>query len=191
MDPNTINGFLKAASDFGLSKNESEELLKLANQDQQAAMAAGQDAQQAQLGAGQPPLPTEDAGIPPEVEELINSLPPEVLQQLMAEIEQELSGAAAGQEKQSADSTLLLSKTAEYVEGFFEAASEYGLTRAQARQCYKQAADYMEKNPINTALAIDSKEKQALHYEGFLLEAADHGFSVKQAEALYINTFLA
>lgn len=222
MNNDYIEGFLKSAQAHNIGRDEAMNVLKAAaEEDPSVAAAAGLGAPgPEQLGAGQPPLPGGEGGeggIPPEIEELIQSLPPEVLQQLMAEIEQEISqgqggppqagppggmppqggpppgppgGMSPGMPKQGSDNSVLLCKTAEYVDGFFEAARDHGLTRAQANQFYKEAATRMETNPIDLPISIDTNEKKASHYEGFVLEAVDHGFTVKQAEAIYLNTFV-
>jgi hypothetical protein len=125
MNNDYIDGFLKFALDQGCSGEEAVNLFKFAAEtDPGVAEAAGLGAGISapgpeQLGQGQPGL--EGQGIPPEIEQLIQSLPPEVLQQLMMEIEQELQG---GMPKQGSDNSeaSTLCKTAEYAEGFLSAA---------------------------------------------------------------------
>ena len=171
-------------------------------------MQAGSGAPGAeQMAQGQPPLPGAegDSGIPPELEQLINSLPPEVLQQLLAEVEQELQGGGdpsqqggdpsqqgglppEGMPKQGSE--LILAKTAAYQEGFLEAANYYGVSQAETVNIYKQAMAEMEKNPVDASLMVDSKEKRAAHFEGFLHQALSRGFTQKDAIDTYENTFL-
>ena len=216
MNNDFIDGFFKVAIDNGLSADDAVTLYKRAQQDPNAAaaMQAGISTPgPEQLGQGQPPLPTDPsggAGVPPEIEQLIQSLPPEVLQQLIAEIEQQMGGAgdpnSQGQppqgmeqghpahaghapEKQGSD-TSLLCKTAEYKEGFLEEAKNYGLTHNQAMNFYKSAVSQMEQAPIDPALLLNTQEKQAQHYEGFIRTALDYGCTMKQAQDEYNKLFV-
>ena len=100
MNNDYLDGFIAVLTKEGLSKDEAMELYKSAAHEDPNAQAAGIGAGISapgpqQLGQGQPPLPGGDdgaGGIPPEIEQLIQSLPPEVLQQLLAEIQQEVQG---------------------------------------------------------------------------------------------------
>ena len=210
MNTEYVDGFLSASMQAGLSKEEATELLKLAAAEDPNMAAALAGGAPQQLGQGQPPLPAAPeggGGVPPEIEELIQSLPPEVLQQLIAEIEQEMQHGGVqppqghppqghppqghppqGMPKQGEES--ILSKTAEYAEGFFSNAVDHGLTRNEAANFYKQAVSIMEKSPVDPTLFLDSKEKQANHYDGFVRAALDHGLSVKGAQGLYLETFV-
>ena len=214
MNNDYLEGFLKAAAAKGVSKDAAIAMYKQAGGDPNAqSLGAGISAPPpTQLGAGQPPMPQDPSGgmggpppgdpsggqggVPPEIEQLIQSLPPEVLQQLIAEIEQDLSaggpppgagGPPPGQQK--VGSVNILCKTAEYAQGFFEAASDYGLTKQQANNFYKQAVSLMEKSPVDPQLLLDTNEKQAQHYEGFVRAAIDNGYSVKQAQDSYFSLF--
>ena len=198
------NGFIQTAKKNGISEKEASELLKAAAAADPAVaqqMQAGSGAPGAeQMAQGQPPLPGAegDSGIPPELEQLINSLPPEVLQQLLAEVEQELQGGGdpsqqgglppEGMPKQGSE--LILAKTAAYQEGFLEAANYYGVSQAETVNIYKQAMADMEKNPVDASLMVDSKEKRAAHFEGFFHQALSRGFTQKDAIDTYENTFL-
>lgn len=210
-----VTGFLETAKRNGISDKEASTLLKIAvaadpGVAEQAGMQAGIGAPgPEQLGAGQPPMPGAeggDSGIPPELEQLIASLPPEVLQQLLAEVEQELSGGGAGgpppgaggpppgaggpPPEQMKQGEFILAKTAEYQEGFLEAARYYGVSQNDTVAMYKRALAEMEQNPIDTDLFIDSQEKRAAHYEGFVLNAVNHGLTQAAAIETYKNTFL-
>lgn len=210
MNNDYIDGFLKAAIDNGLSQEETLMLYKLAEHPADPA-AAGLPVQAgvntpdpSQLGAGQPGLEGGPGaqGVPPELEQLIQSLPPEVLQQLIAEIEQEMGGAGhtgappqghhqghqppPGPEKQG---SALLCNTPEYQAGFMEAARDYGLTQYQTNEFYKQAVSRMAESPIDPELFINTQEKQASHYEGFITAALEYGCTVKQAQDEYRKLF--
>lgn len=213
------NGFIETAKKNGISEKEATNLLKAAAQADPAIaeqMQAGSGAPGAeQMAQGQPPLPggEGDSGIPPELEQLINSLPPEVLEQLLAEVEQELQGGGdpaaqgappqgmppeamqggmppEGMPKQGSARDTILAKTAEYQEGFVEAANYYGVDRNTTVNLYKQAMVEMENNPVDASLFVDSKEKRAAHFEGFVYQALNRGFSQADAISTYENTFL-
>ena len=212
-----VKGFIEQAKKNGVSEKEAMTVLKAAAAAdpaiaQQAQMQAGMSAQGPQdIGEGQPPLPTEgDSGLPPELEQLINSLPPEVLAQLLQEVEAELQGGeggeggqgapppagdpsagnAPGQAKQaSVKEDSILAKTAEYQEGFIEASRQYGVDFTTTQKLFKQALDIMEKNPVDLEDIIDTKEKRAAHYEGFVKSAMAVGFSEQDATDIYKETF--
>ena len=184
-----VTGFLDSAKQNGIPEKEAMTILKAAcaadpalakeANMQPGGMQAGLGAPgPEQTGAGQPPLPQGggEGGIPPELEELINSLPPEVLQQLLAEVEQELQGGGQGgpppqdagapqggppqgglppegmPKQGSAKEDTILAKTAEYQEGFLEASQHYGVDRNTTVQLFKQALHEMEQSPIDLSL---------------------------------------
>lgn len=146
-----------------------------------------------------------EAGLPPELEQLINSLPPEVLQQLLAEVEQQLgSEAQAGTQPQDQGQMLpqnpnamdptkqaeaIVAYDKNYIDGFMSAAQAQGLNKQAAQELYKYALDIMQTG----APAQNSEvEKQAaqLHYEGFTKSAMSHlGLTADQAQQLYVETF--
>ena len=223
---NYVTGFMEAAKKYGISEKQAMFSLKAAAAADpaiaaQAGMggppqgAAPQPPPQ-DLGGGQPPLPGDGGqGIPPELEQLINSLPPEVLQQLLAEVQQELQGGGGGgdggqggppqggpqgggmggppqhghHKQGSAAEDLILAKTAGYQEGFLEAAKSYNATQQFTVSLYKQALAEMEANPIDLSLIPDTEEKIASHAEGVITAAMERGFSKKEAVDLYRATF--
>ena len=106
MNKATFDGFVKRAQEAGISAVEASNLFKQATGMDPAAMAQGGDPSQ---GAGGPPPghPHHGGGhggpdmgggmgVPPELEQLIQQLPPEVLQQLVQEIEAEMQGQGGG-----------------------------------------------------------------------------------------------
>lgn len=90
----------------------------------------------------------------------------------------------------SADDEFILAKTAEYKEGFASAARAAGLNYNQANDLYKSALSQMEENPIDLNALVDSNEKRASHYEGFVTAAMNSGFRQKDAIEVYNQTFL-
>ena len=206
-----VKGFIEQAKKNGISEKEAMTVLKTAAAADpaiadQAQLQAGVGAPGPEsIGGGQPPLPTggEDSGLPPELEQLINSLPPEVLAQLLQEVEAELQGGGEGgegsdpnmgnapeQSKQaSVKEDLILAKTAEYQEGFIEASRHYGVDFQTTQKLFKQALDIMEKNPVDLEHVIDTNEKRAAHYEGFVKSAMTAGFSQQDAADIYKETF--
>lgn len=97
-----IEGFVKRAQELGIDKDTALGLVnKTANHPgggleggMQAGGAAPDPA--AIAGAAGPGGAGGGQGIPPEIEQLIDQLPPEVLAQLVQEIEQQLGGGAGG-----------------------------------------------------------------------------------------------
>lgn len=213
-----VTGFIEQAKKNGVADKEAMQILKAAaaadpNVAAQAGMQAGISAPGPEsMGSGQPPLPTGgQGGLPPELEQLINSLPPEVLAQLLQEVEAELKGGASPegaqghegaegaeaaamapqghQQKQGSEKDLILAKTAKYQEGFLEASRYYGVDLATTQNLYKSALEIMEKNPVDLSDTIDTNEKRAAHYEGFIKSAMTVGFSEKDATDIYKETF--
>jgi hypothetical protein len=104
MNKEYINGFVKRAQEAGIDEATALSLLKkVANHPGADPNAAGLQAggmapppeQVVPQGAAEGGLPAE-GGIPPELEQLINQLPPEVLAQIVQEIEQQLQGGGDG-----------------------------------------------------------------------------------------------
>jgi len=105
MNNERIEGFLTKAEESGLSKSAAFKLLsKLADADpgmfNDPTAGAGPDQG---AGAGAPPTdagsglpPDGSMGVPPEIEQAIQSLPPEVLQQLLQEIQAEMANGGSG-----------------------------------------------------------------------------------------------
>ena len=213
---NYVTGFMDVAKKYGISEKQAMFSLKAAAAaDPAIAAQAGMggppqggpppQAAPQDLGAGQPPLPADGGagGIPPELEQLINSLPPEVLQQLLAEIQQEVGGDQGGgdaggppqggsphHKQASVKDEPILAKTASYQEGFLDAAKEYNTSRDLTVALYKRALAEMEANPVDLSLFPDTEEKRASHAEGVITAAMERGFSQKEAVDLYRSTFL-
>lgn len=186
-----VTGFMDVAKKYGISEKQAMFSLKAAaSADPAIAAQAGLSQQPpADLGSGQPPLPG-DQGIPPELEELINSLPPEVLEQLLAEVQAELSGGEGQQKQASFSGDMILAKTAEYQEGFLQAAKDNRIDMSLTELMYKRALDEMEASPIDLSLQPDTPEKRASHAEGVISAAVEYGLSKKEAIDLYTATFL-
>ena len=116
-----IEGFTKKAQEAGLTVQQAQTLLKQAGMDpSMMAAAGGAGAGPGQSptgdpsaggppGQGAPPDPTGGQGgaagmaaggggmgVPPELEQMLQSLPPEVLQQLVQEIQAELGNGGQG-----------------------------------------------------------------------------------------------
>ena len=224
-----IDGFVKRAQDAGLSKEQAMSFLKSAMDPASLANAGGGDPSQGGGipggGAGGPPPgadpsqgqpPQSNGGIPPEIEQMIQQLPPEVLQQLVQEIEAELgqggqggdpSQAGAGGPPPGADpsqgggdpsqggmmppkqgSEKLLAKEAKYVEGFIERALNYGFDKNAAKEMYKKALEIMEGSAPSKPAVAPVKEKNA-HFEGFLSQAQARGISQDEAVQAYNRVF--
>lgn len=130
----------------------------------------------------------EDLGLPPEIQSLIDNLPPEVLEQVLAAVESEMQEAQGGGQPQpdlQEDPNGMVAKTAAYKEGFFEHARELNFSNQEAEQLYKRACDIMGQSVVTE----DSiKEKQA-HYVGFMERADELGLTEKQALDLYAYGF--
>lgn len=97
-----IEGFIKRAALAGIDKETAAQLLsKVAHPGMPGADPSGglQAGSQAPDPSGAVPPNMASGGVPPELEQIINSLPPEVLAQLVQEIEAELGGGqGAGQQ---------------------------------------------------------------------------------------------
>lgn len=159
---------------------------------QQKAANAGL---QSGVGAPNPQdVVPQDAGspLPPELLSMIDNLPPEILEQLIAAAEAEMSQAGAGGPPQQGgpaegqqDPNALIAKSAGYVEGFKEHAAELGFSKNDTVELYKIAMEMMQNSQVNEEqLAI----KQA-HYAGFMEAASDLGLSQQQALDFYAFGF--
>lgn len=195
-----IDGFIKAAEELGLSTAEAKQLMKSALDIDPAALEAagapGVDAggvPDAGLGAAlsvgdaSDPNAAADAGgdeLPPELEQLIQSLPPETLQQLLAEIQAELQQSEAG--AVGVDPNAIVAKQAEYVEGFFKAAEEYGFDEKTAAELYNTALDIMGVAPEGYPIP---NEKLASHYEGFVEQGKSYGLTKAEIDSIYSQLF--
>lgn len=179
------------------------QLVKKANDALQAGMQAPPPPDAAQ---GMPPADQAGA-LPPELEQLINSLPPEALQQLLAEVEQELAqgqggapqgGMPPGQDPGAGGAMpppppdgmpkqgSIIAHDANYIEGFMSQASLRGLDKQASAELYYAALELMNA-PQQVKQAADTN---SLHYEGFTTAAkAKLGISPKEAQELYFSTF--
>src|SRR4051812_13447417 len=121
MNRATYNGFIKRAQEAGLTQKQANQMFKEATGmdpsqlPMDPSMQGGAPAQaqpqppqhhghehhggggQPPQGGGAPPDASGGLGVPPDIEQLIQQLPPEVLQQLVQEIEAELSHGGGGQ----------------------------------------------------------------------------------------------
>lgn len=187
------------------------QLVKKANDALQAGMQAPPPPDAAQ---GQPPAGPEGA-LPPELEQLINSLPPEALQQLLAEIQQELeagggqggpqgmppAGMPPGQDPgaggampppppdgmpKQGSANSLIAHDARYIDGFMSQAFARGLNKQASTELYYAALELMRAPQVKQASASTNN----LHCEGFTSAAQSKlGLSPKQAQELYLATF--
>lgn len=101
MNKSTFDGFVKRAQEAGISLFDATNLFKQATGvDPSAMMAGGGAGGPPPQGGGDPSQGAPDIsggqGIPPELEQLIQQLPPEVLQQLVQEIEAEIANGQGG-----------------------------------------------------------------------------------------------
>lgn len=190
MDEQFIKFLVKAASS-GLDYKTTVELYKQANDP--GLQAGGQAPNPADVVPGGAPPMAGDATLPPELEQMIDSLPPEVLAQLVQQIEAELQqgGAQGGPmpgapspEKQGSVDDRLIAKEAEYIDGFLTRAAEYGFDKNAAEQIYYQALRVMDP----TVPQVE-KIAQDLHFQGFLEKAASYGLDYEQSVAAYNQYF--
>lgn len=166
--------------------------------------------------SGQPPA-GQDGALPPELEQLINSLPPEALQQLLAEIQQDLDQQAGAQPGGAPPGSMgagpapgapgdgghmappppdgmpkqgsakIIAHDANYIEGFMSQAAARGLDKQASTELYYAALELMQEPQVKQA---SSEEHVQLHYEGFTKAAASTlGLSSKEAHQLYLETF--
>jgi len=167
-----IEGFVKRAQENGIDR---ETALGLVNKVANAPGAGLEGGMQAGGAAPDPSQvsPTQGAGacrgIPPEIEQLIDQLPPEVLAQLVQEIEQELSGAGGG-------------AGAGHPGGGHPAHGGHpgGGHRGAAGGLPPEAAGAMMPPKQASAIA-----KEASYVEGFFGHAYELGFNKDEAKNLY------
>jgi DNA-binding transcriptional MerR regulator len=213
MNEYQISGFIKKAQNLGLSNEAIRSLLKEANDG--GMPAGGPPPMDPSAGAGGPPPmdpsaggpPGAGGGVPPEIEQLIQQLPPEVLQQLVQEIEAELANGgqgggqppvdpSAGGGQPPMDPSMMAPKTgsvkrlikeSKYIEGFKERALSYGLSYDQVNNLYKTASEIVEQSasPESEIKHLSCEEKQAAHKAGFIERAAAYGINTKEAEEIY------
>jgi hypothetical protein len=133
---------------------------------------------------------------------MIHSLPPEVIPQLIQELEQEMAAQQGGQQmmpqqggqqmppdqmpKQASVNEPLI-KQASYVDGFIAAAKKRGFNNREIAEIYKSACDIALPDIIfqQKVAALDSRSKT--HLEGFVTRAEKLGLSPKQAADIYLN----
>ena len=164
-----------------------------------------------QLYNSQPPAegeasaqPAQESGIPPELEQMIHNLPPETIQQLIAELEQEMATQQGGQQpapqqggeqmmmppdqmpKQASVSEPLI-KQADYVDGFIAAAKQHGFSNREIATIYKSAYEIALPDITfqQKVAALDSQSRT--HLEGFITQAGNLGLNPKQAAEVYLN----
>jgi hypothetical protein len=231
-----IAGFVKRAQAAGLSETEALALLDKAagamdgsqGQDPNAMMQAGSmagDPNQSvpqNLGIGGPqggPPPQggdPSGGIPPELEQMISQLPPEVLAQLVQEIEAEMGGQGGqGGPPQGGDpngggqppqhhqqqqpqmdpsqmkqgSARIIAKEAAYIDGFIGRATEIGYDINSARSLYKHALELISSNPVNVKTASQQDSRSTARFEGFAQRASELGLSKQAAYELFVGVF--
>lgn len=222
-----IAGFVKRAQQSGLSEAEALALLeKTADQ-----MGGGQPPIQAGNMAGDPNQsvpqnlgvgggdPSGQGGIPPELEQMISQLPPEVLAQLVQEIEAEMGGqggdpngggqpaphhhhqhqdpgqAPQGDPSQMMDPSQMKQGSARLIAK--EAAYIDGfIGRAMEVGYDLNSARGMYKHALALiesstpkTVSAKDKEKNAAHFAGFAERAAEYGISKQAAEKLFVQTF--
>lgn len=224
-----IDGFIKRAQEAGFSPAQASQMLKEATGLDPSQLGAGGPGGDPSQGGGMPPQggdPSQQGmpdasgglGVPPEIEQLIQQLPPEVLQQLVQEIEAELANGGQGggdPSMQGGDpsqgggmppqgggmpmdpsmgkqgSVKILAKEASYIEGFVERALSYGFTRNDAKEMYKKALDIMApEQPVQQKTTVkQASDKQAAHFDGFMQQARAYGISDVEAANVYNQTF--
>lgn len=164
------------------------------------------------MGAGGPPPDMGGGmGIPPELEQLISQLPPEVLAQLVAEIQGELgnggdpsqgggdpsqgdpnAGAGAGgppppQDLAKAGSAKHNIEDPDYMAGFVERSLCYGFDKEASKDIYKRTWAFVTgKQPARQKQAAAQDNS---HYEGFMAQAKTAGVDLSQAHAFYLSKY--
>lgn len=206
MNKEYITGFIKRAQEAGLSTAQANVLLKQAGFDPSMAdPAQGGDPAQAAPQPAPHHDPSQGApdigagGVPPEIEQMIQQLPPEVLQQLLAEIQAELGNggdAGAGADPAAGmppkqGSEAILAKEASYQEGFLERGLNYGFSYDEVNAMYKKALEIIEPQSVQKTAAAQPtiSDKQAAHFEGFLSQSRQYGIPDNEAANIYRNTF--
>lgn len=168
--------------------------------------------------SGQPPA-GQDGALPPELEQLINSLPPEALQQLLAEIQQDLDQQAGGQPGGAPPGSMppgggMAPGMDPGAGGHMAPPPPDGMPKQGSAKIIAHDANYIDGFMSQAAarglnkqasaelyyaaleLMQPAQVKQAsentnqLHYEGFTKAAtATLGISSKEAHQLYLETF--
>ena len=178
--------FIKVAADQGIDPATANELYN------SQSPAEGEASAQ----------PTQESGIPPELEQMIHNLPPEAIQQLIAELEQEMATQQGGQQSapQQGDEQMMmpqdqmpkqasdaLIKQADYVDGFIAAAKQHGFSNREIATIYKSAYEIALPDITfqQKVAALDSQSRT--HLEGFITQAGNLGLNPKQAAEGYLN----
>lgn len=125
--------------------------------------------------------------LPPEILSMIDNLPPEVLEQLLAVVEAEMQEGAGPEQggMPQEDPNAMVGKTAAYREGFYSYAGELGFNQVEADKLYKRALDLMGESAVTEQTLV---EKQA-HFIGFMERASELELTEKQAYDLYAFGF--
>jgi tetratricopeptide (TPR) repeat protein len=210
MDIHYLTGMVKAAKEKGLSYNEISQFLKAANVANISTEDASALGEAPDMGAGAPPSTggspdlNGPAGVP-EASSPLDSLPPEVLEQIATElaaaqqgqpvtdpavqqlaqaIEQHLSSPDAEKQGSYKSPELANMKQAKYIEGFLDRATKAGLNYKEAIDTYQQALDLSEEivnNKIKTASENTSLTEQDYYILGMFEKAAELGLTEDQA----------
>lgn len=222
-----VNGFTKKAQELGLNDGQIKNALhKIANQGIDPAMLAAAGGGDPSQGAGAPPPPggggapggapagpdlSGGLGVPPEIEQAIQQLPPEVLEQLLAEIQAELGNSGGGDPSAGADPSAggdpsagadpaaaaaamgktgsandgILARRPGYILGLTERALQLGFDKKASKQIYFDTLSLIEGAPVQRKI----NEKQAAHYEGFLEQAAAYNIDRATADQYYHQYF--
>lgn len=180
MNNSVFENFIKAAAQAGINLDDAFELYNLKTANDMVA----------------PQPPAEDSEVPAELEQLIQQLPPEAIQQLIAELEQQMAGQQDGavmspeeeMPKQASVNEPLI-KQAAYVDGFIEAAKSRGFTDEEISTIYKSACDIVLQEHTFQQKVASLDSHSAMHFEGFLSQAESLGLEPKQAAEVYFSAF--
>lgn len=204
--------FLKKAEQLGLSAEATLELFKIAHGGHHHGMPpAGADPSAMPPGTAAPPAdPSAGApdigagGVPPEIEQLIQQLPPEVLAQLVQEIEAELGNggaaaggadaSAAGPQTSSVDPSMMGAKQGSandmltvdhpaYHEEFVNSFRKLGFSLDESEYVFNKVASSIreEVSPENIKLAAYQDE--------FVSRARQYGLDDSQIVSMYNSVF--
>jgi len=181
MSKNTFENFIKIAVESGVPAEDAVALYDI------------------KLAEDMPVAPEQASELPPELEQMIQQLPPEAIQQLIAELEQQMAmqqqggqlAEAAPMEEMPKQAELLepLIKQPAYVDGFIMAAKTAGFNDQEIYTIYKSAVEITAPEFTFQQKIATLNPQAQMHLAGFVSKAENLGLASKQAAELYLNVF--